>query len=70
MYWFKLVRKPDHSVEFVPHMINNFTGIGTQIFVLDLNGDGTPDVLTAARKGAFIFFNNHKTGRERSRKDP
>jgi hypothetical protein len=70
MYWFKLVRKPDHSVEFVPHMINNFTGIGTQIFVLDLNGDGTPEVLTAARKGAFIFFNNHKTGRKRSRKDP
>jgi hypothetical protein len=51
-------------------MINNFTGIGTQIFVLDLNGDGTPEVLTAARKGAFIFFNNHKTGRKRSRKDP
>jgi len=70
MYWFRLVRKPDHSVEFVPHMINNFTGIGTQIFVLDLNGDGTPEVLTAARKGAFIFFNNHKRGRERSRKDP
>jgi len=25
--------------------------------VADMNGDGTPDVLTTARKGAFIFFN-------------
>ena len=60
MYWFKLVRKPGGAVEFVPHIINNYTGLGTQIFVGDLNGDGMPDVLTAARKGAFVFLNNLK----------
>jgi Domain of Unknown Function (DUF1080)/FG-GAP-like repeat len=63
MYWFKLVRKADGSVAFVPHLINNFTGLGTQIFVTDLNGDGTPDVMTAARKGAFIFFKTSKRGK-------
>jgi len=60
MYWFKLVRKAGGQVEFVPHLVNNFTGLGTQIQAVDVNGDGKPDVLTAARKGVFIFLNNIK----------
>ncbi len=58
LYWFKLVRKPGGQVEFVPHLINNNSGAGTQIVAIDMNGDGKPDILTSARKGAFIFFNN------------
>jgi hypothetical protein len=58
MAWFKLVRKPGGQVEFVPHVINNYVGLGTQIAVVDVNGDARPDVMTAARKGAFIFLNN------------
>jgi hypothetical protein len=58
MAWFKLVRKPGGQVEFVPNIINNYVGLGTQIVVADMNGDKRPDVLTAARKGAYVFFNN------------
>ena len=58
MVWFKLVRKPGGQVEFVPNTINNYVGLGTQIAVVDMNGDKRPDVLTAARKGAYVFFNN------------
>lgn len=57
MAWFKLVRKPGGRVEFVPNIINNYVGLGTQIATADMNGDGRPDVLTAARKGAYIFLN-------------
>ena len=57
MYWFKMVRSAKGEVTFVPHLINDYTGIGTQIFVTDLNKDGRPDVLTSARKGAYVFFN-------------
>jgi hypothetical protein len=57
LYWFKLVHKSGGQVEFVPHLINNNSGVGTQIMAVDMNGDGKPDVLTSARKGAFIFFN-------------
>ena len=56
--WFKMVRKPGGQVEFVPHVINNYVGLGTQIAVADMNGDRRPDVLTAARKGAYVFFNS------------
>lgn len=62
LYWFKLVRKPGGEVAFVPHLINNYVGLGTQIAADDVNGDGRPDVLTAARKGAFVFFNNPREG--------
>ena len=58
LYWFKLVRKPGGRVEFEPHLINNNSGVGTQILAVDMNGDGKPDILTSARKGAFVFFNN------------
>jgi len=57
LYWFKLVRKHGGQVEFVPHLINNNSGVGTQIMAVDMNGDGKPDILTSARKGAFIFLN-------------
>jgi len=57
VYWFQLVRKPGNAVEWIPHLISNHSGIGTQIVTTDLNGDGKPDVITTARKGTFVFFN-------------
>jgi FG-GAP-like repeat/Domain of Unknown Function (DUF1080) len=57
LYWFQLVRKAGGSVEWVPHLISNHSGIGTQILATDLNGDGRPDVLTTARTGTFVFLN-------------
>jgi hypothetical protein len=61
MAWFKLVRRSGGQVEFVPHIINNYVGLGTQIAVVDMNGDKRPDVLTAARKGAYVFLNDAKS---------
>lgn len=59
LYWFKLVRKRGGKVEFVPHLINNNSGVGTQIMAVDIDGDGKADVLTSARKGTFVFLNKN-----------
>jgi hypothetical protein len=57
LYWFKTIRGQNGQVAFEPHLINNYVALGTQIATADMNGDGRPDVLTAARKGAYIFLN-------------
>jgi hypothetical protein len=58
LYWFKLTRKPNGEVQYTPQLINNRSGVGVQVVAADIDGDGKPDVLTSARKGTFIFFNN------------
>jgi DNA helicase-2/ATP-dependent DNA helicase PcrA len=40
LYWFKLVRTHDGGVDFVPYLIDDQSGVGTQLTVGDLNGDG------------------------------
>ena len=57
VYWFRMVRKPGGQVEFVPGIVTNIAGIGTQIVAADVNGDGRPDILTAGRRGAYVYLN-------------
>lgn len=55
LYWFRLQRNADKSVDWVPHLIDNDSGVGRQIGVADINGDGTPDFIIGNKKGAFVF---------------
>lgn len=56
LYWFRLVREPGNA-RYVPTLIDSEAGVGTQLVVADVNQDGLPDILTAARAGAFLFLN-------------
>ena len=58
LYWFKLVRGPDKSVDFIPHLIDNDSGIGTQVVAGDINGDGLPDVVVGNKKGTFVHLHS------------
>ncbi len=68
LYWYRTVRNPkaEGGAEFVPELINNRSGVGSQFQVKDLNGDGSPDIVVSGVKGTFIFWNqmrsraNHK----------
>lgn len=55
LYWFELSRKDGKPV-WTPHLIDHDGGIGTQFEVVDINGDGLPDVVTSNKKGTRIFI--------------
>jgi hypothetical protein len=40
---------------FVPVKIDGASGVGVQLTVTDVTGDGVPDVLSASKLGAFVF---------------
>lgn len=56
LYWFKLQRTAGKAT-FVPHYIHDNSGIGTDMAVGDVTGDGRPDIVTSARHGTFVFEN-------------
>lgn len=60
LYWFQLVRGPNHQVDFIPHLIDDNSGVGTEVTVSDVNGDGHPDVIVGNKKGTFVFLQQTK----------
>ena len=56
LYWFELQRDATHGARFIPHEIDNDSGVGTQVAATDLNSDNTPDVLVGNKKGTFVFL--------------
>ncbi|MDB6040440.1 MAG: Cysteine proteinase [Verrucomicrobiales bacterium] len=60
LYWFKLVHDKNHNVDFVPHMIDDNSGIGTQVVAGNINKDKWPDVVVGNKKGTFVFMHEVK----------
>ena len=55
LYWFKLVRKADKSVDFVPHLIDDSSGVGTQVVAGYCSDPKRPDIVVANKRGTFYF---------------
>jgi hypothetical protein len=55
IYWFEAKKGSDGAITFTPREIDNDSGIGTQFWVGDFNGDQWPDIVTANKKGVFLF---------------
>jgi hypothetical protein len=60
VYWFKLVRNADGSVDWIPYPIDNDSGVGTQVLAADVNGDKLPDVIVGNKKGTFVHIHSVK----------
>ncbi len=56
LYWFELRRDKQAGVQFIPHKIDDNSGVGTQVIAKDLNGDGVPDIIVGNKKGVFLFL--------------
>jgi hypothetical protein len=59
LYWYRTVRNKNApgGAEFVPELIHNRSGAGSQITAIDLNKDGAIDLISATNRGTFIFWN-------------
>ncbi|HTQ03635.1 MAG TPA: VCBS repeat-containing protein [Polyangiaceae bacterium] len=55
IYWFKTERSKSGTV-FTPTLIDDDSGVGTQLTVGDLDGNGSPDIVISNKKGAFVFL--------------
>jgi hypothetical protein len=66
LYWYRTVRNPkaEGGAEFVPELIHNRSGVGSQFVVTDLNGDGAPDIVISCVKGTFVFWNQMRAQRQ------
>jgi hypothetical protein len=53
LYWFELV--PGRIPQWIPHLIDDNSGVGLLPVVTDINGDGLPDIIVSNKKGVFIF---------------
>jgi len=67
LYWFELRRPQKGKVEFIMHVIDNDSGVGTQFEVIDLNGDGRYDIVTSNKKGVHIFLQRRQKTSRRER---
>ena len=55
LYWFELVRRPDKTAEFVPHLIDDDSGVGTQVVARPWSNPKYPDIVVGNKKGTFFF---------------
>ena len=57
LYWFELRRTGKAGgAKFIPHKIDDDSGVGTQFEVADMNGDKKLDIITANKKGVYVFL--------------
>jgi len=56
LYWYELRRLDKGEVEFILHMIDDNSGVGTQFVVADINADSKPDIVTSNKKGVHVFL--------------
>ncbi|MCB1226363.1 MAG: VCBS repeat-containing protein [Verrucomicrobiales bacterium] len=56
LYWFELKRGESGAVDYVPHRIDDNSGVGVEVTPGDINGDGKVDVAVSNKKGVFVFL--------------
>ncbi len=55
LYWFKLQRE-NGQARYNAYLIDDASGVGTQVVAGDVNGDRKPDVVVGNKRGAFVFL--------------
>ncbi|MGE5487765.1 MAG: FG-GAP-like repeat-containing protein [bacterium] len=68
LYVYRTVRNPKApgGAEFVPELVHNRSGAGSDVHARDLNNDGAMDIVTSTDRGTFIFWGKPRTGGARA----
>lgn len=56
LYWFELKAGP--RPQWIPHQIDDASGVGVEVLVKDITADGLKDIIVANKKGVFVFKQN------------
>ncbi len=62
VYWFQLKREANGTATYIPHMIDNKSGIGVSVAYADLNEDGFMDVMAGGKYGAYVHLQVPREG--------
>lgn len=56
LYWFEMKQDESGLPQWIPHQIDDSSGVGLQVLVEDLNGDGKLDIVSSNKKGVHCFL--------------
>jgi hypothetical protein len=53
LYWLEF--RPGNNPQWIPHLIDDQSGVGLQVVIADLNQDGRMDIVVSNKNGVFYF---------------
>lgn len=53
LYWYEFV--PGKNPQWIPHLVDDASGVGTNFQAEDINGDKLVDIIISNKKGVFVF---------------
>ncbi len=53
LYWYEF--QPGENPKWIPHMIDDDSGVGVHVVTEDITGDGLVDIIVGNKKGVFVF---------------
>lgn len=60
VYWFQTKRDGKGGVEFIPHLVDAESGVGTDVHAGDVNGDGLADIVVGNKSGAYVLLQERR----------